>query len=296
MWKERTYLHAAIFLFGFTAVLGELIHLHETHIIWWRTLICVVVYLLWFGLRRISLRVSRPHMRTLLLLGMILCAHWVAFYGCIKAAGSELALVLFSLGPAFTALLEPLYFRRRIYGYELLLSIVAAIGVFIIMQASTASTAGVMLGLAAALLNALYSIYSKKIVDQLPAEVVNFYTIGLAGVWVSLLLPVIPMVYGVPSLLVPPTGMDWMYLLILSIVCTNIAYVLCLKGLKGLSPFNFLLAINLEAVYGILFALLIMDRPAPGLNFWVGATVVAGTVLANIWFQNRQQKKAQLQA
>jgi drug/metabolite transporter (DMT)-like permease len=287
MLRDRLYLHSAIFLFGFTGVLGELIDMHETHFTWLRMIICSLAFLLWFLLRGTSLRVSTPQLRTLTLTGGILALHWIAFYGCIKADGAELALVLFSLGPAFTALLEPLFFGRRIYAYELILSVVAAAGVYLIMQAREASTLGMLLGILSAALNAFYGIFSKKLVDQLPADKVNFYTILSGFVLLTLALPLVPVVYEVPMVALPPSWQDWVYLLLLSIVCTNIAYVLCLKGLRGLTPFNFLLAINLEPVYGILLAFLLLPKTLPGWGFWVGAGIVIGTVFANIYFQKR---------
>ncbi|MBX3101758.1 MAG: EamA family transporter [Bacteroidetes bacterium] len=288
MLRDRLYLHSAIFLFGFTGVLGELINMHETHFTWLRMVICMAAFLLWFALRGTSLRVQRSQLRTLGLTGGVLALHWIAFYGCIKADGAEMALVLFSLGPAFTALLEPVFFRRKLYTYELLLSLVAAGGVYLIMQARSASPVGVALGVASALLNAFYGIFSKKLVDQLPPDIVNFYTITAGFVLLSLALPLVPVVYEVPMLALPPTALDWLYLLILSVICTNVAYVLCLKGLQGLTPFNFLLAINLEPVYGILLALLLLPREEmPGLYFWLGAAVVISTVFANIYFQRK---------
>lgn len=287
--RARLYLHSAILLFGFTAPLGELIDMHEVHMVWLRMIICTLGFLGYFALRGQHLHVSRRNLKLLIITGTVLTLHWITFYRTINLDGSELTLVLFSTGPVFAALMEPLYFRRRLLPYEFVVSGIAIAGVYIIMQAQSASIEGLVLGLISAALNALYGMFNKTLVTELREDVVNFYTILSGFVVLSLLLPFTPQLLGNTELIsLPPTGADWVYLLVLSLVCTNIAYVMCLKGLHGLTPFNFLLAINLEPVYGILLTfLLISGKQTPGMAFWVGAALVAGSVLLNIVYQKR---------
>ena len=54
-----------------------------------------------------------------------------------------------------------------------------------------------------------------------------------------------------------PSQMDWVYLLILSLVCTTLAFVLNLRALKHISAFTAALIGNLEVLYGIILAILI---------------------------------------
>src|ERR1700760_3106829 len=100
-------LHIAVFLAGFTGVLGRLISLNEAVLVWYRMMIACVV--LWISL--LFQKRKPPSSRKLFLqasaVGFILALHWVSFYAGIKNANVSTALVCLSSMGFFTAILEP---------------------------------------------------------------------------------------------------------------------------------------------------------------------------------------------
>ena len=108
MKKAFIQLHIAVFLAGFTAILGKLILLNEGMLVWYRILITVIVLGAWLMYKKQLERIPGKDMLKIAGVGLIIALHWVTFYGSVKYANVSVALVCFSATGFFTALLEPL--------------------------------------------------------------------------------------------------------------------------------------------------------------------------------------------
>jgi drug/metabolite transporter (DMT)-like permease len=90
--------------------------------------------------------------------------------------------------------------------------------------------------------------------------------------------------------------MDWIYLFILSSICTAYAFIASVKVMKYLSPYTVMLTINLEPVYAIILALFIFgDKEKMNPSFYLGAGIVLGVVLINGIIKNKDNIKGKLQ-
>ncbi|HTM91022.1 MAG TPA: hypothetical protein VL095_01285, partial [Flavisolibacter sp.] len=114
-------MHIAIFLAGFTGVLGRLITLNEGLLVWYRLLITASTMWVLFSLTKKLQKISFKDILKISGVGVIAALHWVTFYGSIKYANVSVALVCFSSVGFFTALLEPLFYRKRVIPIEVLL-------------------------------------------------------------------------------------------------------------------------------------------------------------------------------
>src|SRR4029453_968234 len=110
--------HIAVFLAGFTGILGRLITLQEGLLVWYRLLITSVTMWILVSLTGKLQKISFPDTVKLTAVGFIAALHWITFYGSIKNANVSVALVCFSAIGFFTALLEPLILRVRIKWIE----------------------------------------------------------------------------------------------------------------------------------------------------------------------------------
>ena len=134
MKKAFIQLHIAVFLAGFTGILGRLITLNEGLIVWWRLLISsVTMWILFLARRRIQ-KISTVDMAKIAGIGLVAALHWVSFYGAIKYANVSVALVCFSSVGFFTALFEPLLAKAPFKPVELLLGIFVMAGIYIIFH------------------------------------------------------------------------------------------------------------------------------------------------------------------
>src|SRR5690242_16260169 len=134
MRRAFVQLHIAVLLAGFTGVLGRLITLNEALLVWYRLLItAVTLWILFFFMKKI-IRISLRECAKIFGVGLIAALHWVSFYGSIKYANVSVALVCFSSIGFFTAVFEPLVFKKRIDYRELLLGLFVIAGIYIIFH------------------------------------------------------------------------------------------------------------------------------------------------------------------
>jgi drug/metabolite transporter (DMT)-like permease len=83
-----------------------------------------------------------------------------------------------------------------------------------------------------------------------------------------------------PTTYIIPTAKDWLWLLILSWLCTVLAMNLMLQSLKKVSAFTQNLSLNLEPVYGILMAFfLFQENEHLSVYFYPGVGLIALSVV-----------------
>jgi drug/metabolite transporter (DMT)-like permease len=86
--------------------------------------------------------------------------------------------------------------------------------------------------------------------------------------------------------------MDWVYLLILSSICTAYAFIASVEVMKFISPYTVMLTINLEPIYGIILAILIFkDKEKMSPEFYFGALLILFTVIVNGLIKFRLKNK-----
>ena len=156
MKKAFLQLHIAVFLAGFTGILGRLITLNEGMIVWYRLLFTAVTMWILFGLMKKLQKIPFIDILKISGVGFIAAMHWVTFYGSIKYSNVSVALVCFSAISFFTALFEPLILKKKINWLELLLGLVTLSGIYIIFHFDTRFKTGIVIGLISAVLASLF--------------------------------------------------------------------------------------------------------------------------------------------
>ena len=293
MKKAFIQLHIAVLLAGLTGILGKLITLNEGLLVWYRLLLTAVTLWVLALIRRQAVRISPRDIWRIFGVGAIAALHWVAFYGSIKYANVSVALVCFSAIGFFTALVEPLIFRHRVDGVELLLGIMVILGIFFIFRVDPHYKTGILIGLASSLLGSLFPVLNKRILQKVPAATVTLYELSGGFLFLSALLPFYLHFFPEKSIL-PGTG-DWVWLLVLSWFCTVLAFSLSMNALRKISAFTVNLSYNLEPVYGILLAFAVF-REDKNLTagFYIGfAWILLAVSLQMVRLQRRSRLAAE---
>lgn len=273
MKKAFIQLHIAVLLAGLTGILGKLITLNEGLLVWYRLLLTAVSLWILAFIRRQAIRISSGDVWRIFGVGSIAAMHWVAFYGSIKYSNVSVALLCFSSIGFFTALVEPLLFRHRIDFVELLLGLLVILGIFFIFQVDPHYKTGILVGLLSSLLGSLFPVLNKRLLQRIPPETVTLYELSGGFLFLTLLLPVY--LYFVPADHLAPGPGDWVWLLVLSLLCTVLAFNLSMSALQRISAFTVNLSYNLEPVYGILLAF-VLFREDKHLNwgFYIGFILI----------------------
>jgi len=290
MKKALIQLHLAVFLWGFTGVLGKAIELDAPVLVWYRMLISAAMFLVVLGYRKEFRRLDLRSFLQLSGIGALIALHWVAFYASIQFANVSIALVCLSTASVFTALLEPLVSKKKFNWLEIGLSLLAIAGVYSIYHFQQFYGKGILWGVIAAMLSAVFTVFNKKVVDRFPARTVAGYEIGFGFLF---LCCVAPFFLGAnPGIKLTPTPSDWLWLGILSLACTVWAQSLSLSALKKVSSFTVTLSVNLEPVYGILLACIVFaENKQLNMGFYLGMALIIASVLLHIAFMSRKSKR-----
>ena len=289
--KAYLELHAAVLLFGFTAILGDLITLSALELVWYRVWIAGLSFLFFFRVRNTLKRMPRELAVKYLIIGAIAALHWVTFFGAIKLANASVALICLATTSFMTSILEPIIVKRPFYWYETALSILIIPGMVLVVQSlDTEFYAGVVVGLISAFLASTFGILNKKLISRSDPLTISAIEMGGATLFLSIVIAL--MAVGGGEVNLSPEPMDWVYLLVLALLCTTLAYALSLRALNHLSAFATALTINLEPIYGILLAIAILsEHHELSLQFYLGGAIILLAVFSYPIVHKRFRKK-----
>jgi drug/metabolite transporter (DMT)-like permease len=287
-------LHFIILIWGFTAVLGALIKLDYFSLTWYRMGLAVLFlggYILSKKEWRMSIKklTFKDHIR-LLIGGIIIALHWIAFFYAIKISNVSITLITLSTGAFFTSLLEPLFFKRRVYFYEVLFGIFILGGFFVLVKVEDIKLAGVIFGLIAAFLSGLFSVINGIYIRNRSGIELSFFQLFYGFLFLTLVM----IINGDFEHLPIPSTKDWIYLIILSSICTAYAFTASISLMRYLSPFTVMISINLEPVYGILLAVLLLgDKEKMSPGFYLGAFIILIIILLNAYVKYFKKSEGQ---
>jgi drug/metabolite transporter (DMT)-like permease len=288
MKKALWQLHIAVFLWGFTGVLGRLIDLNEGWLVWYRLLIAAVTLWLLYALRGQRYTLARKDMAGLFLVGGIQAMHWVFFYASIKYANVTIALTCLSATGLFTAIIEPLLTGKKPNLAEMGLGAMAILGIYLIFHFDPQYKTGIALGVLSALFVSFTPVFNKKYLRQYPAQAVTHYNLTGGLLILSAVLPLY--LHFFPEGKSMPTPADWGWLLVLGWLCTLFTWHLAMKALQSISAFTMNLVLNLEPVYGILLAFAVFhENKYLSDGFYLGLALIIAAVFVQMWRITRKQ-------
>lgn len=286
--KQHLHLHFLVFIAGFTAILGELISIEAFSLVWYRMAIATIFMFLYIKLAKINLTVSKKALWQFLGAGVVIALHWITFFASIKEANISIALAMFSTGAFFAAILEPIFFKRRIRVYEIIFGIIVILGVYLIVDSEIKYLTGIVLGITSAFFSSLFAVINGRFIEKNSATVISFYEFigGVAFITIYIAL----FGQGFTKTFFNLQNSDWLYLFILASICTAYAFIAAVYVMKYISPFTVVLAYNLEPIYGIILAILIFgESEIMSTKFYYGALLILITVVLNAILKNRHR-------
>ncbi|MEO6681187.1 MAG: DMT family transporter [Ginsengibacter sp.] len=296
MKKAFIQLHIAVLLAGFTAILGKLIDLNEAWLVWWRLLLSILCLWAIVFFRKEIVKISLKDTFKLLGVGGIIAMHWVFFYGSIKYSNVSVGVTCLSAIGFFTSILEPLIRRRRIDLIEVLLGLLAILGIYLIFDFYPDFKLGIIFGIISALLASLFPIFNKTIINRFSSNIVTTYELTGGFLVLSCLIPIYLTFF--PATYFIPTTSDLFWLIILAVFCTVFAFILSLHSLKHLSAFTTNLSYNFEPIYSIIMAFIIFkENKFLGSGFYYGFFLILLAVsfqMIRVYRDRSKEKKLAL--
>jgi drug/metabolite transporter (DMT)-like permease len=250
------------------------------------------------GISKTIREMPRKRMLQYLGVGVIVAVHWITFFGAIKASNASVALIAMATTSFFTALIEPVLMKQRANMREILLGLLIIPAMILIARGiEPGMHMGLILGLISAVLASLFASLNKRLIGHARPMQIAFFE--LSGVWIFISVLMIGFGIVAPDVqefsLALPVGMDWAYLLVLALLCTTLAYVLSVQALHHLSAFASNLVVNLEPVYGIALAwILLNENRELSPAFYIGVSIIIVVVFSYPFIRNIRRRRSQI--
>ena len=288
--KDLIHFHFLVFLWGFTSILGALIKLNSIQIVWHRMFIAYVLvglYLLFT--KRKKFIIQKKYFFQLLIAGVLISAHWVAFFYAIKISGVSLTLSIMASGAFITSLIEPIVFKRKFSLKELTFGLITLIGLIIIFRSELDQYIGMSIAFLATILSVIFTLLNSKLVkEKLSPLSITFYELFIG--WVAISVYILFDVDQI-STLFEFSQNDIILLFILGSICTAYAHVGSVKVMRNLSPFSFMIIINLEPVYAVILSLIFFGKnELMSFDFYIGFTLI----LTAIFLDSLDKRKTRI--
>ncbi|MGB0395920.1 MAG: DMT family transporter [Flavobacteriaceae bacterium] len=278
--KSILHFHFIVFIFGFTSILGVLIEKEAIALVWYRMLIASVFLTLFiFFFNKKKFEFSYNLLYKLVAAGFLIAAHWVSFFYAIKMVGVSPTLAMLSSGALMTAILEPVFYKRKILFYEVLFGGITMIGMFVIFKTSPDDWLGMLVALIATVLGVFFTLINGLLIKENSSVII---TLGemITGVGFISLFLLFGGGFDVSFFTI--TTSDFLFLMLLGTVCTAYAITFSIEVMKQLNPFTIMLIINMEPIYGILLALLIFgESELMSSGFYIGLLIILFAIVSN---------------
>ncbi len=264
-------IHIAVVLFGLAGLFGKILFLSPVIIVFGRVLFAAISLLVAITYLRQSLRLaSAKSYLPFALLGIILAAHWVTFFQSVQVSSVAIGLITFSTFPVFVAFMEPYLFRENMRFQDVLLALIALVGIFILIphfELGNSTTQGVLWGVVSGFTFALLSVLNRKCVQNHSSLLIAFYQDIFAAL---ALLPFIVTQWPIVS------TRDLSFLLVLGVLCTAVSHSLFISGMRHIKARVASMIACLEPFYGVIFAaLLLHEIPSP-------RTIIGGLLILGV--------------
>ncbi|MDE0470751.1 MAG: DMT family transporter [Ekhidna sp.] len=290
--KDYLLLHFIVLIWGFTATLGLLIKIPPVEIVFFRTLIAAVALIILLAIQRVEFRIKkRKDLFIIIGTGSLIAAHWILFFLSARISNASVCLAGMATCSLWTGLLEPLSQGRRIKGFEIILSIIAFIGIAVIFNTSFHYLTGLLVAVLSALIAAIFTIINGRFANRYNPYVITRYEMVGACSAVLFFYPLYA-AYFTNEIVWMPTLSDWIYLTALAIFCTVYAHAVSVELMRRLSAFSINLVVNLEPVYGIVLALIIFGNSEEmNAGFYLGTGLILIAVLLYPSLNRRNRKR-----
>ena len=157
---KLTSLHLMVLILGFTGVFGKLISLESIYLVWYRMGIAFLSLALFLLIKKELFSISKQNFFGILGIGALVTIHWLCFFESIKVSTVSVAVVCLATPSLFSALIEPIFFKRRLLAYEVIMGIIVVLALAFVMATDTKYILGYFYGIMAALFGTLFTLFN----------------------------------------------------------------------------------------------------------------------------------------
>ncbi len=282
---KLTSIHLMVLILGFTGILGKLISLETVHLVWYRMGFAFISLAIFLYFKKQLFTISRKHFFQILGVGALVTIHWLCFFESIKTSTVSIAVVCLSTSSLFSALIEPIFFKRKLLTYEVIMGIIVFGALAFVMGTESKYIWGYIYGILSALFGTLFTVFNAKYIKKMDAAQITMIEMLAGLIIISGIIIFQGDINGLSAISIN----DFYYLIILSVICTAMIFVWMTEIMRHITPYSLIMAINLEPIYSIILALIFFgDDELMTISFYIGSSIIIGVVFLEGYIKNKQ--------
>lgn len=261
-------LNVSFLLISTSGVLGRSIVLDPWVVIFYRSLLAVVIFAVYFlGKRQGSIFLGLKKKSTWIA-GFLMAAHWVTYFYALQWSNVAIGMLSLFTYPVITALLEPLFFSTRYNKVSLALAMFMLVGVYLLVPEFTLENRqfkAVGMGVFSALCFATRNLVLKKEAQQESGLQMMFYQVIIVAFFL------LPFAHQNPFTEVIA---EWENLVLLALLTTVLGHSLFLQSLKHFTVTRASLISCVQPLYGIILAAIFINEMPNGMTLLGGLIIL----------------------
>ena len=220
--------------------------------------------------------------------GAALGLNWVLLFSAYRSAGVGLSTLTYYCGPIIVLALSPVLFREKLTWNKLLAIAAVAVGMFCItgdIEPGSDVQTGILFGGGAALLYASLIVANKRVKRlsglncAMYELIVAFFVVLIYLVASNVKLPVIP------------AAEDIVWVLVIGLVNTGLAYYLYFSSLQKLPGQTVALVCYIDPLTALLVSVAFLGEKLLGVQIAGAVLILGGACLGELKFKKTENKK-----
>ncbi|WP_317172015.1 DMT family transporter [Leeuwenhoekiella sp. ZYFB001] len=274
--KNILQLNLAMLLVSTSGVLGRAVTLPPVVTIGWRALLAVGFLFIFLKWKRISLKIDREDRFKVILGGILMGIHWVAYFKALQLSNVAIGMLTIFTYPALTSILEPLLLKLPFQKIHLFLGLLVLAGIaFLIpdLDFENEYTQAVAFGLGSALAYALRNILMKKQVEKYHGSLLMTYQALIVGI------ALIPLSFQTS---VEALQENLFWLLALALLTTALGHTLFLLTFRHFSITTASIISSVQPVYGIALGILLLGEMPQWSTIIGGVLIISAVIIESL--------------
>ena len=256
-----------------SGILGRYIALPPPISIWFRSLIALIILLLYSRYKKFSLKIEwEKHGSAVYWSGFLLALHWITYFFALQLSNVAIGMLSLFTYPIITVFLEPFFIPVKLQKRHLLLGFLIMIGIYILVpdfDIKNNATQGLLIGLFSAFTYSLRNLIIKKHNNMGNSSIQMIYQLAV----IVILLTPVHWVY--PDI---DISSEWPYLIILGTITTALGHTLFLSSFSHFKISTASIISSIQPIFGVLLGALFLSE-IPDLKSMLGGILILVTVV-----------------
>ena len=265
--------HAAVLIFGFTALFSKLLTLPALEITFYRSIIAFLVIAVYLAYKKQSFLLNKAQDYLMAgVLGTLMAIHWVSYFYAMQVSSVAIGVIALYTFPVITVFLEPLFHGEKPHSADIISSIVVLFGIYLIVpdfSLDNSAALGVAAGIFSAFMLSLRNIMQRRYFSGYTASQALFYQVLVVAVVLCCFTD---------KAVLDIENKQWWLLILLGVVFTALPHTLFAHGLLHMKAKTASLIACVQVVYAAVFAALFLGEWLT-LNVVLGGSIVVSAAM-----------------